>query len=442
MSQWIESRLDDAVFESALLPLLGQSLEKIFCGKGVTAEEGKSLCGIFVLHKELGLILQNDDSRRIYPKTFPGLSAEALLGLVSAALPPASRPAFSALSGETGTAVSGGFPLLPDRISEARSLFFWEIRFDWGRIVVLKTGGKEEMEVFEPPFRKEVEAPGSFLRKILDAWMFDTTMEVFWGRILAHMPSAFLPKEEGPSPEWRRRISIPFEGASGEGKCLVAQYFRDFENGWRRVLRYEKKGSGPVRPQTFRAGPASGSGLDIPVGFWGVLPLGGVLFPAHLVRKVNVPHFLGRLRWARTMALRTLYRHLLYPGSLDLLSYWVPENETFDPALIGHLPAFLGEGVLDDTLLSLRLSSPGYRKIVEEKIRPDDFLFSESRHAGRLIALLRSCPPHVATECVLPRIASLEGAEANSFATSTLRDHLKGQPSPEYLPPASVATAS
>lgn len=443
MSPWIESRLDDALFESALLPLLGQSLEKIFCGKAATSGGANSLCGIFVLHKELGLILQNEDSRRIYPKTFSGLSAEALLGLVSTSLPPAVRPAFATLCGETSSAVSGEFPLLPDRVLDARSLFFWEIRFAWGRVVVLKTGEKDTKELFAPTFLKNVEAPDSFFRKILDAWILDTTLEVFWGRILAHMPSDFLPMEEGPSPEWRRRIAIPFEGASGEeGKCLVAQYFRNFENGWRRVLRYESRGAGPLRSQTFRAGVASGSGLDVPVSFWGVIPLGTVLFPAGTFRKVNIPHFLGRLRWARTMALRTLYRHLLYPGSLDFLSYWVPENETFNPDLIDRLPSLMGEGVLDDTLLSLRLLSPGYRRSVEEKIRPEDIPFSESRRASRLTVLLRFCPPGRAKDCVLPRISSLEGVEEGSIEATSLRDHLTAQESSENHSPTPVASAS
>ena len=427
MTGWIESRLDDAIFESALLPLLGRSLEKAFFGlkEGATLE-GSSLGGIFIFHKELGLILQNEDSRRIYPKTAPGLSAEEMESLVEATLPPASRPAFLALCSGSDLSVSGGFPVLPDRIDKARSLFFWEGRFVWGKVIVLKTASDDTMESFAAPFLSDASNPDSSLRKLLDAWMFDTTMEVFWGRILAHIPSDFLPSEGGLSPQWRRRVAIPFGAeAEGEERCVVAEYFRDFENGWRRILRYEKAGVAPSRPSASPGGSESLAALDIPVGFWGFLPLGAVRFPGPLVRKLDVSVFLGRLRWGRAMALRTLYRHLLYAGPLEILGAWVPENESFAPEVFALLPPVLGESVLDDTLVTLRVSSPGYRKGVEGRVRPEDMMVTEARHASHLMLLLRSCPLDKAKEAVIPRLSSLEGVEPQTLGASLLRDHLR-----------------
>ncbi len=432
MTGWSESRLDDAIFESALLPLLGRSLEKAFFGRreGETPEDS-SRGGIFIFHKELGLILQNEDSRRIYPKIAPGLSAEEMESLVEATLPPASRPGFLTLCSGGDLSVSGGFPILPDRIDETRSLFFWEGRFVWGKVIVLKTANDDTMETFEAPFLSEANNADSSLRKLLDAWMFDTTMEVFWGRILAHIPSDFLPSDGGLSPQWRRRVAIPFGAETeGEERCVVAEYFRDFENGWRRILRYEKAGVAPSRPSASQGGKEALAALDIPVGFWSFLPLGAVRFPGPLVRKLDVSAFLGRLRWGRAMALRTLYRHLLYPGPLAILGTWVPENESFAPEVFSLLPPILGESVLDDTLVSLRVSSLGYRKGVEGRIRPEDMMVSESQHPSHLMVLLRSCPLDKAQEAVIPRLSSLEGVEPQTLGASLLRDHLRSLATP------------
>ena len=432
MKGWSESRLDDAIFESALLPLLGRSLEKAFFGRreGETPEDS-SRGGIFIFHKELGLILQNEDSRRIYPKIAPGLSAEEMESLVEATLPPASRPGFLTLCSGGDLSVSGGFPILPDRIAEARSLFFWEGRFVWGKVIVLKTANDDTMETFEAPFLSEANNADSSLRKLLDAWMFDTTTEVFWGRILAHIPSDFLPSDGGLSPQWRRRVAIPFGAETeGEERCVVAEYFRDFENGWRRILRYEKAGVAPSRPSASQGGKETLAALDIPVGFWSFLPLGAVRFPGPLVRKLDVSAFLGRLRWGRAMALRTLYRHLLYPGPLAILGTWVPENESFAPEVFSLLPPILGESVLDDTLVSLRVSSLGYRKGVEGRIRPEDMMVSEARHPSHLMVLLRSCPLDKAQEAVIPRLSSLEGVEPQTLGASLLRDHLRSLATP------------
>ena len=204
----------------------------------------------------------------------------------------------------------------------------------------------------------------------------------------------------------------------------MAEYRRDFENGWRRILRYEKKGMPTSRPLALRGGKGANSALDVPVGFWGFLPLGAVRFPHDIVRTLDVSLFLGRLRWGRAMALRTLYRHLLYPGPLEILGAWVPENESFAPDVLRRLPVILGESVLDDTLVSLRVSSPGYRKSVEGRVRPEDMLVSEARHASHLMLLLRSCPLEQAKNAVFPRLSSLEGVESETLGASLLRDHL------------------
>jgi hypothetical protein len=444
MNEWIESRLDDAIFESALLPLLGRSLEKAFFGREEgQPHDGSFLGGILILHRHLGLILQNGESRRIYPKTIPGLSVEEMEAMVAATLPPSSRSSFTALCASTDLSISGGFPVLPDRISDAGSLFFWEGRFDWGKVVVLRTGRGDDMESYQAPFLKEGDDPDSFLRKILDAWMFDTTMEVFWGRILAHIPSEFLPADDGVSAQWRRRVFIPLgTETEREDRCVVAEYRRDFENGWRRSLRYEKKGGTITRPLAHRGGKEKSSALDVPVGFWGFLPLGVVRFPEGLVRKLDVSQFLGRLRWGRAMALRTLYRHLLYPGPLEILGAWVPENECFAPEVLRQLPLVLGESVLEDALVSLRVSSPGYRKSVEGRIRPEDMLVSETRHTSRLMLLLRSCPLEQAKSAVFSRLSSLEGVEPDTLDATLLRDHLAASGVGGHEPSPASAHAS
>ncbi len=444
MSGWIESRLDDAIFESALLPLVGRSLEKAFFGREEEQPQDDSfLGGIFILHRHLGLILQNGESRRIYPKTIPGLSVEDLEAMVAATLPPSSRSSFTALCASTDLSISGGFPILPDRITDAGSLFFWKGRFDWGDVVVIRTGKGDEMESYQAPFLMDAGNPDSFLRKILDAWMFDTTMEVFWGRILAHIPAEFLPSGEGSSAKWRRRVFIPLgRETEREDRCVVAEYRRDFENGWTRTLRYEKKGSPISRPLARKEGQESSSALDVPVGLWGFLPLGVVRFPEGLLRKIDLPQFLGRLRWGRAMALRTLYRHLLYPGPLEILGTWVPENESFAPELLRLLPRILGESVLADTLVSLRVSSPGYRKSVEGRIRPEDMLVSEARHASCLMILLRSCPLAQAKGAVFPRLSSLEGVEPETLDATLLRDHLTSSGAGGMDPSLASAQAS
>jgi len=428
--EWIETRLDDAFFESMLSPFVRQALEKIFAPEKSSAPSGSGGVGLYVFHRELGLLLQNADSRTIFPKVLPEVSWEYLAEYVEEAIVLVGRSEFRAGCGGEAPFFFGVWPLLPDRIARAASLFVWTGRFDWGRVVVLRTYPEGHSEQDLASFRERAGEIEGLLRALLDRWMLDATLEVFWSRILANIPPRFTPLRGSASPEWRRTVPLPVTpGGEGEKEMVLeGDYWKSPGEGWTRTLRTETRKKDP-RPLQIRAGAGErGASLEVPVNLWGLFSLGTVLFPSGIVRNFDIPDFLVKLRRARALALHSLYRHLLYPGRLSILDFWVPEAECFDLALLGELPALLDPSVLEDAFVTLILPSDGYRKQVEERLRPADLLFRNSRKPGRLYLHLRYCPPEQAKASVFPRILRIEGmSEQNLDGVVSLREYLASQ---------------
>lgn len=428
--EWVENRLDDALFESMLSPLVRQALERIFLSEKSSQDREAGLCGIYVLHRELGLILQNDESRTIFPKVLPGESWEDLSTYVEGAIIPSGRPEFrAALEGDTPS-FQESWPLLPDRISRASNLFVWTARFDWGRVMVLKTSPEGNSGKDFASFKERAGEFEAFLRSLLDQWMLDATLEVFWGRILGNIPAQFTPLRGSASPEWRRTLPVPVSGDSGgEVELLLAgDYWKSPGEGWMRTLRKESRKKESLASQPRAGAGEGGESLVVPVDLWGLFPLGDVRFRAEIVRKFDVPDFLQKLRRARALALRSLYRHLLYPGRLSILSFWIPEAECFDQALVGELPVLVDPAILDDAFVTLILPSDGYRKGIEGILRPADLLFRNPRKPGRISLLLRNCTPERAKNSVFPRVLRIEGlTEKNLEGVVSVREFLASQ---------------
>ena len=428
--EWVETRLDDALFESMLSPLVRQALERVFVSEKSSQGQKVGLCGIYVLHRELGLILQNDESRTIFPKVLPGESWEDLSSYVEGAIIPSGRPEFrAALEGETPS-FQGSWPLLPDRISRAASLFVWTARFDWGRVTVLKTSPEGDFEKDFASFKERAGEFEAFLRGLLDRWMLDATLEVFWGRILGNIPPQFTPNRGSSSPEWRRTLPVLVSEDGGEEVELIlaGDYWKSPGEGWMRTLRKESRKKESLAFQPRAGAGEGGESLVVPVDLWGLFPLGDVRFRAEIVRKFDVPDFLLKLRRARALALRSLYRHLLYPGRLSILSFWVPEAECFDQGLVGELPVLVDPAILDDAFVTLILPSDGYRKGVEGILRPADLLFRNPRKPGRISLLLRHCSPERARNSVFPRVLRIEGlTEKNLEGVVSVREFLASQ---------------
>ncbi len=428
--EWAETRLDDAFFESMLSPLVRQALERVFISENSSQGREVGLCGLYVLHRELGLILQNDESRTIFPKVLPGESWEDLSTYVEGAIIPAGRSEFRAgLEGDSPF-FHGSWALLSDRISRAASLFVWTARFDWGRVIALKTSPEGDSGQYLASFKEKAGEIEDFLRSLLDRWMLDATLEVFWSRILANIPSQFAPLRGSPSPEWRRTVPVPVAGdGGGEMELLLAgDYWKSPGEGWMRTLRKESRKKESLTFQPRAGAGEGGESLVVPVDLWGLFPLGAVRFPAGIVRKFDVPDFLMKLRRARGLALRSLYRHLLYPGRLSVLSFWIPEAECFDQALVAELPVLVDPSILDDAFVTLIPPSEGYRKGIEGILRPADLLFRNPRKPGRTFLLLRHCSPERARSSVFPRVLRIEGlTEKNLEGVVSVREFLASQ---------------
>lgn len=428
--EWVETRLDDALFESMLSPLVRQALERIFIPEKSSQGREAGLCGLYVLHRELGLILQNDESRTIFPKVLPGESWEDLSTCVEGAILPAGRSEFRAALDGDAPSFQGNWPLLPDRISRAASLFVWTARFDWGRVMALKTSPEGNPGKYFASFKERAGEFEDFLRGLLDRWMFDATLEVFWGRILGNIPSQFTPLRGSASPEWRRTLPVPVSGDGGGGMeiLLAGEYWKSPGEGWMRTLRKESRNKESLAFQPRAGAGEGGESLVIPVDLWGLFPLGDVRFRAEIVRKFDVPDFLLKLRRARALALRSLYRHLLYPGRLSILSFWIPEAECFDQGLVGELPVLVDPDILNDAFVTLILPSDGYRKGVEGILRPADLLFRNPRKPSRISLLLRHCTPERARNSVFPRVLRIEGlTEKNLEGVVSVREFLASQ---------------
>ena len=433
--EWIESRLDDAFFESMLSPLVRQVLEKLlFDGAPGGAPPGapdRVQEGFFVFHRELGLVLQNAASRPVFPKILQGAGWMELAALLERALVPASRQEFHERAFGDAPAFRGSWSLLPDRISRSSSLFLWAGRFDWGLAVFVKTDPEALSGQAIARFEEKAEGIEPRLRALLDRWMLDATLEVFWCRILGNIPDPFVPLEGSASPEWRRSMPIPnLSRTEGVGEAiLVGDYWKVPGEGWsRRLLKPEsrKKAAGSLPART--GAGEGGTSLEVPVDLWGIFDLGTVRFPAEIVRNFDVPDFLRKLRRARALSLRSLFRHLLYPGPLSFLSSWLPEEECFDLKVLGELPSLGPPSMMEDTLATLLLPSQGYRKKVEEMLRPADLLFQDPKKPGRIHLYLRGCPPDRAKTSVFTRLLKIEGMTDKSLlGAGSLREFLASQ---------------
>lgn len=425
--EWISSTIDDALFESMLTPLAEQVLERILLREGrppgVLSAEYPS--GILVFHRELGLILLTAESRKVIPKASPGLSWDAVITSLELRIVYEDRPKFRSFF-NTGTAMDV-FGLLPGLIEGAGSLFLWTGSWPWGKVVFFQTRtANEESGALPDYFRKSGETLYSDLSPILETWMQDAILEIFWSRILLNMPQEFQPTPGLLSPEWFRKVSLKGEGQPEEGNTLRGRYQNDPGHGWvRKVELLEKKEAregvrsfdGIFEAKKGLRGSMQGRSIDIPVDLFGIFELGFVRVPLGLIKVVGFPSFFSRLRRSKTMAMRSLYRHLLYSGKLELLNFWMPEAECFSVRMLGEVDRWLGEGIMNDPLVVVTLDSVGRKKTIESQLRPFDLLLEDERRTDRIFLLLRHCPKEKVTASVIPRLLNLDGMDERQFSS-------------------------
>ena len=429
--EWIETRLDDAIFESMLSPLVRQALEKLFLSGDPPGSADGVQKGFFVFHRELGLLLQNAPSRAVFPKILPGAGWEDLAALLERAMVPSVRQEFHEKAFGDTPNFRGAWRLLPDRVERASSLLLWAGRFDWGRAVFVRTDPEGSSEEALARFDKKIEGIEAFLRPLLDRWMLDATLEVFWSRILENIPEPFVPLGISSSPGWRRAVPVPvLSGSEGEGEAiLVGDYWKIPGEGWTRTLlkperRKKAAGSSPART----GAGEGGTSLEVPADLWGFFDLGIVRFPSEVVRNFDIPDFLSKLRRARMLALRSLFGHLLYPGPIAFLSWWLPEDECFDLKMLRELPSLGPPSMMEDALATLLLPSQDSLKKVEERLRPADLLFQDPQKSGQIHLFLRGCSPERAKTSVLPRLLKVEGmTERSILGAGSLREFLAAQ---------------
>ena len=420
--EWAERNLDDALFPSMLLPVIEKAFETLFPASG-EAEAG--VTGVVIFHREIGIVLHSESSRRILPKASFGTGWGEVAKSLRDALPPADRPeAEAAFKSEEG--FTGSYPLLPDRIEEWDGLFLWLLPFEGGRILVLRASSLEDVSTLKQDFSLRAEKIKKSLKPILSQWMLDGTCEVFWSRILSNAGPDFQPVLGRLSPEWVR--TVPMSG-SDSPRIFWGEYLNTPGQGWKRSVKLLPPGLVPHRRRRSEVGD-KGKSLDVPVDLWGLYPLGTVHLPADLLRNVDSRELLSRLREARRLALRSLYRHLIYPGPLSFLLHWNPEANSFDLALLTELPSFAGEVALGNAVMTVRLESRGLASALERSLRPADLLFSAGAGSATLTLFLAGCNPKLAKESVLPRLLAIEGIEERHVGKIlSLGDYIKDSPS-------------
>jgi hypothetical protein len=417
-----------------LTPMTQQLLEKVFSAQRVSpGASERSLSGLFVFHRELGLLLQNSDSRRIMPKAQMALSWDSFQTSLESLLIPKDRPALRGLWNQEGFSAMGLFELLPGRIEEADTLFFWTGSWPWGRVVFLKVrAGRDGGEHLYEQYRNLLPTLDPILEPFMESWMLDSTLEVFWSRILVNMPPEYQPVPGALSPDWFRTVTVRVEGVSEEGKILCGHYYHEPGRGWARsVDRLEKKDGDPVnedgqgKPKIPTRTANSKGAVDIPLDLWGIFDLGTVRIPSGLIRLVGFSEFFSRLRRSKIMAMRSLYGHLLYSGKLDLLKDWMPDVECFNVRMLERIGQWLGEGIMNDPLVPVTLDSMGSKRGIEDRLRPSDLVLAEENRSDRLYLLLRHCPKEKVNDSVIPRLLKIEGLNERQFAVPlSLREYL------------------
>jgi len=439
--EWFVQTLDDSLFESILTPLTRQILEKFFFAEGPSGQPLPGfLSGFFVFHRELGLVLQNAESRRILPKALLALPFDGAKATMERFVVPGERPRFQeVMQGEKFSAMEI-FTLLPDRVEEADTLFCWTGSWNWGRVVFLCAGrGREEGEGLLDRFRKKADTLDPVLEPLLDRWMLDSTLEVFWSRIIQNTPPEYQPIPGGLSPEWFRSVSASIPGLSGKEEVFLCGFYRhEPREGWRRYVERLENGKRKSPPPSERNSGSkvriildkTGGSLDIPIDLWGIFDLGTVRLSSALIKKVGFSAFFNRLRRSKVVAMRSLYKHLLYAGKLELLQYWLPDAECFELKMLEKAPQWLGDDILNDPLLAITLESVGTKRWIEDRLRPFDLVLADGRRLDRIYLLLRHCPRTIVESSIIPRLLKIEGMNERQFAgTLTLQEYLStGKP--------------
>lgn len=427
--EWVGRPFDDALFESMLDPMVRQILEKIFfSGPGRFGREDL-LSGLCIIHREVGLTLLTAGSRRAIPRAALGVGWKTLEESFIGAVALSEKKSMATLFAHAGGPVQGIFPLLPNRIGDAGLLFLWTASQDWGRIVYFLAG--PDRASVEPRIARLTEngpALARLLLPVLSAWMQDATLEVFWARILQNMPAQFRPIPGVLAPDWIRSVPVPkMEGAGAvPEECFCASDFQTPGRGWGRTVTRELRRSGDSGVR----GPAAGEqdALVVPLTLWGVLPLGTIRVPPGLSRHAERPSFFHAIKRARVLAMRSLTRHLLFSGPLEFLEYWRPESECFDLAALKKLPDWVGEKVLDDPVLEIRLEDLSGLEKMWSRLRSADMILADPRTPGRIALLLRNCTSGGAEGRVLPRLresCDLSGGTASP--TLSLGRFLEGE---------------
>ena len=407
-----------------LLPVIEKAFETLFPSSGEEqAESGVTAAMIF--HRELGIVLHSESSRRLLPKASFGTGWEEVTKTVREALLPEHRPEVerALMSRE---AFSGAYPLLPDRIEEWEGLFLWSLSFEGGQVLVLRAGSLEAALSRHQDFSLRSEKVEKSLSLLLAQWLLDGTCEVFWSRILTNVGADFQPVPGRLSPEWVR--TVPLSG-SDSPRVFFGEYLNTPGQGWTRSVKLLPPGLAPRRCRRSGVGD-KGKTLDVPVDLWGLYPLGTIHLPADLLRTLDSRELLFRLREAQRLALRSLYRHLIYPGPLSFLLRWNPEANSFDLSLLKDLPSFAGEAALGNAVMTVRLEARGLAASLERSLRPADLVFAEGAGAASRTLFLSGCDPALAREAVLPRILAIEGIDERHIGEiRSLADYIKATPS-------------
>ena len=422
--EWAERNLDDALFPSMLMPVIEKAFESLFplSGEG-PADSGVTAAMIF--HRELGIVLHSESSSRLLPKASLGTGWEEVAKTVREALPLEYRPEVERVL-KTREAFSGAYPLLPDRIEEWEGLFLWSLPFEGGQVLVLRAGSLEAALSRHQDFSLRSEKMEKSLSPLLAQWMLDGTCEVFWSRILTNVGTDFQPVPGHLSPEWVR--TVPLSG-SDSPRVFWGEYLKTPGQGWKRSVRLLPPGLTPRRHRRSALGD-KGKTLEVPVDLWGLYHLGTVHLSADLLRTLDSRELLFRLREARRLALRSLYRHLIYPGPLSFLLRWNPEANSFDLSLLKDLPSFAGEESLGNAVMTVRLESRGLLSSLERSLRPADLVFAEGARAASRTIFLSGCDPAMARSAVLPRILAIEGIEERNIGEiRSLADTINAAPS-------------